>query len=58
MTTTGTEPCPPSPPAVRTVAEYGTFENILAASGPRACDLAHRLRALVADVQPGVVEVE
>ena len=42
---------------VRTVATYGTFEDILAESDPAVRELAHRVRSLIAEVFPGVVEV-
>jgi hypothetical protein len=43
-------------PDVRTVSTYGTFDEILVASDPAAVDLARQVRALIADVLPGVVE--
>lgn len=43
--------------AIRSVATYGTFEDILADSNPSAQTLARRLRSLIAEVLPGVVEV-
>lgn len=42
---------------MKTVDTYGTFEDILTTSTPAAQDIAHRLRALIIDVYPNVVEV-
>ncbi len=42
---------------MRTIDTYGTFEDILTASSPHAQGLARRLRALIVDVLPDVVEV-
>jgi hypothetical protein len=42
---------------MRTVETYGTFEDTLVTSEPRAQDLARRLRSLIAAVLPEVVEV-
>ena len=42
---------------IRTIPTYGTFEDILTVSDPRAQDLARHLRTLIAEVYPGVVEV-
>jgi hypothetical protein len=43
--------------AMQTIDNYGTFEDAVAKAGPKARDLAHELRALVAEVMPNVVEV-
>src|SRR5579864_4411432 len=42
---------------MRTVDDYGTFEDAVAKAGAVARALAYRLRKLVADVMPDVVEV-
>lgn len=42
---------------MRTIDDYGTFEDALAKAGPHARELACQLRALVAAVMPEVVEV-
>ena len=42
---------------MRTVDDYGTFEDAVAKAGAVARALAYRLRKLVADVMPHVVEV-
>jgi len=42
---------------VRTIDEYGTFEDSVAKGSERARRLARQLRKLVARVMPGVVEV-
>jgi hypothetical protein len=42
---------------MRTITDYGTFDEILVASGEHAQDLARRARALIIDVMPDVVEV-
>ena|SRR5947209_6807382 len=42
---------------MRTVNDYGTFEDAVAKAGAGARDLAHQLRKLVAAVLPDVVEV-
>lgn len=42
---------------IRTVATYGTFDEILVASNEETRALAARLRVLIAEVRPGVTEV-
>jgi hypothetical protein len=42
---------------MRTIAEYGTFEDAVAKTGAHARELAYLLRKLVAEVMPNVVEV-
>jgi hypothetical protein len=42
---------------MRTITEYGTFEEAVAKAGPHARQLAYQLRKLVATVTPKVVEV-
>src|SRR5438105_13184707 len=42
---------------MRTIEDYGTFEEALANAGAHARELAHALRKLVAEVMPNVVEV-
>jgi hypothetical protein len=42
---------------VRTIDDYGTFEDAVAKAGARARELAYQLRKLVAAVMPDVVEV-
>lgn len=42
---------------MRTIYDYGTFEDAVANAGPHARELAHQLRTLVAAVMPEVVEV-
>ena len=42
---------------MRTVDDYGTFEDAVAKAGAHARELAHQLRKLVAEVMPNVVEV-
>ena len=42
---------------IRTVGRYGAFEDILVESDGPVRDLAHQIRALIAEVFPGVVEV-
>jgi hypothetical protein len=42
---------------MRTIDDYGTFEDSLARSSAHARGLAYQLRQLVADVMPEVVEV-
>lgn len=44
-------------PQIRTIPNYGTFEEILTASDSETQNLARRLRALIAEVRPGVIEV-
>jgi hypothetical protein len=43
--------------AMRTIDDYGTFEDAVAKAGPDAQKLAYQLRKLVAAVMPKVVEV-
>jgi hypothetical protein len=42
---------------MRTVDNYGTFEDAVAKAGADARELAYQLRKLVAEVMPNVVEV-
>jgi hypothetical protein len=42
---------------MRTINDYGTFEDAVAKAGIQARELAHQLRTLVAAVMPEVVEV-
>jgi hypothetical protein len=42
---------------MRTIDDFGTFEDALAKAGPEARALAHQLRSLVIEVMPEVVEV-
>lgn len=42
---------------MRTVDEYGTFEEAVAKADAHARELAYQLRELVAEVMPNVVEV-
>lgn len=42
---------------MRTIDTYGSFEDILGASNSTAQELARKLRALIIDVFPAVVEV-
>src|SRR5438132_11097032 len=42
---------------MRTIDDYGTFEDALARSSAHARGLAYQLRELVAEVMPNVVEV-
>jgi hypothetical protein len=42
---------------MRTIDDYGTFEDAVAKAGPHARQLAYELRALVAALMPDVVEV-
>ena len=42
---------------MRTIGDYGTFEDAVAKAGARARELAYQLRKLVAAVMPDVVEV-
>ena len=42
---------------MRTVDDYGTFEEAVAKAGDQARELAYQLRKLVAEVVPNVVEV-
>jgi hypothetical protein len=42
---------------MRTIDDYGTFEDAVARASPRARELAFQLRGLVAQVMPNVVEV-
>src|SRR5207248_11062184 len=42
---------------MRTIDDYGTFEDAVAKAGTHARELAYQLRALVAAVMPAVVEV-
>lgn len=41
---------------MRTIDDYGTFEDAVAKAGDRARELAYQLRKLVAAVMPAVVE--
>lgn len=42
---------------MRTIDEYGTFEDSVAKAGSHARELAYKLRTLVAKIMPNVVEV-
>ena len=42
---------------MRTIDDYGTFEDAVAKAGAHARELAYQLRKLVAEVMPNVVEV-
>jgi hypothetical protein len=42
---------------MRTIEDYGTFEDAVAKAGEHAREMASQLRALVAEVMPDVVEV-
>jgi hypothetical protein len=42
---------------MRTLDDYGTFEEAVARANPQARELAYGLRALVVEVMPKVVEV-
>lgn len=42
---------------MRTVDEYGTFEDAIAKADPVTRDLAYQVRALIVAVMPDVVEV-
>ena len=42
---------------MRTIDTYGTFEQMLERSSPEVQEIARRLRALVIEVMPDVVEV-
>jgi hypothetical protein len=42
---------------MRTIENYGTFEDAVAQAGSQARELAYQLRTLVAAVMPDVVEV-
>jgi hypothetical protein len=42
---------------MRTIGDYGTFEDAVAKAGDHARELAYQLRALVVAVMPDVVEV-
>jgi hypothetical protein len=42
---------------MRTLDDYGTFEEAVAKAGDHARELAYQLRKLVAEVMPHVVEV-
>src|SRR5437879_3488224 len=42
---------------MRTIDDYGTFEDAVARAGHKARDLAYQLRALVAEIMPNVMEV-
>jgi hypothetical protein len=42
---------------MRTIEDYGTFEDAVAKAGDRARELAYQLRKLVVAVMPDVVEV-
>ena len=42
---------------MRTIDDYGTFEDAVAKAGSQARELAYQLRTLVASVMPDVVEV-
>jgi hypothetical protein len=42
---------------MRTVNNYGTFDDAMAKAGGQARELAYQLRKLVAEVMPNVVEV-
>ena len=42
---------------MRTIEDYGTFDDSLAGSSAPARELAHQLRRLVTEVMPEVVEV-
>jgi len=42
---------------VRTVSVNGTFDDVIAGSTPEVRRIARALRALIADVMPGVAEV-
>jgi hypothetical protein len=42
---------------MRTIDDYGTFEDAVAKAGANTRELAYQLRALVAEIMPDVVEV-
>ena len=46
-----------SEPNIKTVGGNGAFEEVIANATPEMQALAHRARALLADVMPGITEV-
>ena len=42
---------------IKTVGGNGTFEEVIAAASPDLQEIARAIRALIADVMPGVTEV-
>lgn len=42
---------------MRSINDYGTFEDAISKAGDHACELAYLLRKLVVTVMPSVVEV-
>lgn len=42
---------------INTVGGNGTFEEVIAAASPELQEIARAMRALIADVMPGVTEV-